>query len=56
MIRDRIGGATGIGGGGYDLTMMYTLIAAGLYLLILNLVLLKPFRHLNDFLRTEVFY
>jgi hypothetical protein len=40
VIRDRIGGAAGIGGGGYDLTRMYTLIAAGLYLLILNLVLL----------------
>jgi hypothetical protein len=40
LIRDRISGATGIGGGGYDLTRMYTLIAAGLYLLIFNLVLL----------------
>lgn len=40
LIRDRINAGSGIGGGGYDLTKMYTLIGAGLYLLILNLALL----------------
>lgn len=40
LIRDRINAASGIGGGGYDLTKMYTLIGAGLYLLILNLFFL----------------
>lgn len=41
VIRDRIDtGSGGVGGGGYDLTKMYTLVTMGLYLLILNLVLL----------------
>lgn len=38
FLRDGVGG--GIGGGSYDLTKMYTLVGAGLYLLILNLALL----------------
>jgi hypothetical protein len=40
VIRDRIESGSGIGGGGYDLTKMYTLVTIGLYLLILNVVLL----------------
>jgi hypothetical protein len=40
VVRDRIDTGSGIGGGGYDLTKMYTGVAAGIYLLILNLVLL----------------
>lgn len=41
LIRDRINtGSGGIGGGGYDLTKMYTIVAAGLYLLILNFIFL----------------
>lgn len=40
LIRDRLDAGPGIGGGGYDLTKMYTLVAIGLYLLILNLVFL----------------
>lgn len=40
FIRDRLDAASGIGGGGYDLTKMYTLIGVGLYLLVLNLFFL----------------
>jgi hypothetical protein len=40
VIRDRIDAISGIGGGGYDLTKMYTLIGTALYLLILDLGLL----------------
>lgn len=40
FIRDMIDAGTGVGGGGYDLTKMYTLVTIGLYLLILNLVFL----------------
>lgn len=38
IIRDRLG-ADGIGGGGYDLTKLYTLAFLGIYLLVLNLIL-----------------
>jgi hypothetical protein len=41
LIRDRLDkGSGGIGGGGYDLTKMYTILAAGLYLLVLNFIFL----------------
>jgi hypothetical protein len=40
LIRDMMDAGPGIGGGGYDLTKMYTLVTIGLYLLILNLVFL----------------
>ncbi len=40
VIRDRIDTGSGIGGGGYDLTKMYTSIAAVGYLFIVTLGLL----------------
>lgn len=40
LIRDRLSSGSGIGGGSYDLTKMYTLFVAGLYLLILNVAFL----------------
>lgn len=40
VIRDRIDAVSGIGGGGYDLTKMYTLVGTGLYLLVLDIGLL----------------
>ena len=40
LFRDRLNTGNGIGGGSYDLTKMYTVFGVGLYLLILNLILL----------------
>lgn len=40
LIRDRVSTGSGIGGGGYDLTKMYTGVVVAGYLLIVNLVLL----------------
>ena len=40
VLRDRLESGGGIGGGGYDLTKMYTLFTIGIYLFILNLVFL----------------
>ena len=40
LIRDRLDVVSGVGGGSYDLTKAYTLVVAGVYLLILDLVLL----------------
>jgi hypothetical protein len=40
FIRDRLDAVTSIGGGGYDLTKMYTLVGVGLYLFVLNLFFL----------------
>jgi hypothetical protein len=40
LIRDRMDAGSGVGGGSYDLTKIYTLVIAGLYMLVLNLGLL----------------
>ncbi|SIS59209.1 hypothetical protein SAMN05421788_101108 [Filimonas lacunae] len=49
LLRDRIEGGTGIGGGSYDLTKTFTAIAIGLYLLVLNLFLLIQNAQANKF-------
>lgn len=50
VIRDRIDAVSGIGGGGYDLTKMYTLAGTGLYLFVLDLGLLIQDAAGNKFL------
>ena len=40
IIRDRLGIRGGAGGGSYDFTRAYSLIAVGLYVLVLDIILL----------------
>jgi hypothetical protein len=47
LIRDRLDSGTGIGGGGYDLTKLYTLAILGIYLLIFNFFLAIQSAHQN---------
>lgn len=47
LIRDRLDSGAGIGGGGYDLTKLYTLVILGIYLLVFNIFLAIQSAHQN---------
>lgn len=47
LVKDRLESGNGIGGGGYDLTKLYTLVILGIYLLIFNLFLAIQSAHQN---------